>query len=209
MLAARHLTRLAIREIARAVKPGMVEEDAVELAREVLRKMDLAPTWHPVRVRFGPNTTKAMKQASVPGVVLQEQDIFFIDIAPRHAAWEGDGGATFTVGNDAMQAKCARDAQELFHDVRRQWAAFGWSGVRLYEYAQRRAQEMGWELNLELPGHRVSDFPHAAIHTRSLASADFRPSAMRWILEIHLRDPQGRFGAFFEDMLLEERHYGE
>jgi hypothetical protein len=32
---------------------------------------------------------------------------------------------------------------------------------------------------------------------------------MRWILEIHLTDPLGRFGAFFEDMLLEDSYYAE
>lgn len=66
---------------------------------------------------------------------------------------------------------------------------------------------MGWELNLDLPGHRVSDFPHAAIHTGSLADFDASPASMRWILEIHLRDPRSRFGAFFEDMLLEDSDY--
>jgi hypothetical protein len=40
-----------------------------------------------------------------------------------------------------------------------------------------------------------------------LAEFDVKPSAMRWILEIHLRDPQGRFGAFFEDMLLDDSYY--
>jgi hypothetical protein len=36
---------------------------------------------------------------------------------------------------------------------------------------------------------------------------DENPAAMRWILEIHLRDPLGRFGAFFEAMLLDDSHY--
>ena len=72
---------------------------------------------------------------------------------------------------------------------------------------RRQARAMGWELNFDLPGHRVSDFPHAAIHTGSLAELAISPSEMRWILEIHLRDPQGRYGAFFEDMLLDDAHY--
>ena len=59
----------------------------------------------------------------------------------------------------------------------------------------------------DLPGHRVSDFPHAAIYTGSLAEFEASPSAMRWILEIHVRDPKGRFGAFFEDMLLSDDYY--
>jgi hypothetical protein len=30
---------------------------------------------------------------------------------------------------------------------------------------------------------------------------------MRWILEIHLLDPDRRFGAFYEDMLLDDSDY--
>jgi hypothetical protein len=99
-----------------------------------------------------------------------------------------------------------RDAETLFHEVRAVWDQQGLSGRQLYAFAQKTAQAMGWELNFDLPGHRVSDFPHAAIHTGSWPIST-RPSAMRWILEIHLRDPQHRFGAFFEDMLLEDSFY--
>jgi hypothetical protein len=208
MLAARNKTRQAIRDIAARIRPGMVEEDAVALARHVLIDAGMALTWHPTRVRFGRNTLKGMKQASEPGVVLQDDDIFFIDIAPRHESWEGDGGASFPVGNQREHARCARDAELLFHAVRGMWQRQGLSGRELYEYATREAQRMGWMLNPDLPGHRVSDFPHAALHTGSLADYADVPSEMRWILEIHLLDPHGRFGAFFEDMLLDERHYG-
>ena len=53
------------------------------MAKSVLVRSGLALSWHPTRVRFGVNTIKPMKQESEPGVVLQENDIFFIDIAPR------------------------------------------------------------------------------------------------------------------------------
>ena len=207
MIAARQFTRAAIQQIAAAVRPGMVEEDAVEHAKGVLANLGLHRTWHPVRVRFGINTLKAMKQPSVPGVVLKENDIFFVDIAPRYEAWEGDGGASFVVGHDEQLRRCARNAEELFHEVRAAWCRHDWTGARLYEYADQRARQMGWELNFDLPGHRLSDFPHAAIHTGSLAQAAFSPSPTRWVLEIHLRDPERRFGAFFEDLLLDERFY--
>jgi methionyl aminopeptidase len=55
----------------------------------------------------------------------------------------------------------------------------------------------------DLPGHRISDFPHAAIHTGSLAEFAMTPAAMRWILETHLVDPKRRFGAF---MLLHDSY---
>jgi methionyl aminopeptidase len=207
MLLARQKTRQAIRDIAARITPGMVEEDAVALAKGVLVDAGLQLSWHPTRVRFGSNTTKAMKQPSVPGVVLRDTDIFFLDIAPRVEAWEGDGGASFVVGQHAEYERIACDAESLFHEVRGAWSRDGLTGGQLYAYADRTARAMGWELNFDLPGHRVSEFPHAAIHTGSLADFEASPSAMRWILEIHLRDPQQRFGAFFEDMLLGDEYY--
>jgi methionyl aminopeptidase len=207
MLAARNKTREAINEIASRVIPGMVEEDAVEMAKRMLVESGLALSWHPTRVRFGINTIKPMKQASVPGVILQDDDIFFLDIAPRVDAWEGDGGASFVVGRNAEYERCARDAERLFHEVRQVWERNRPTGNALYAFADKTAREMGWELNFDLPGHRVSDFPHATIYTGSLAELDATPSALRWILEIHLRDPQHRFGAFFEDMLLDDEFY--
>lgn len=207
MLLARQKTRRAIKDISALIKPGMVEEDAVELARKTLIESGLVLSWHPIRVRFGSNTIKPMKVSSVPGVVLQENDIFFLDIAPRVDAWEGDGGASFVVGSHAEYERCARDAETLFHEVRHVWSTQNVSGKALYEFADRRARAMGWELNFDLPGHRVSDFPHATIYTGSLAELESSPSAMRWILEIHIRDPKHRFGAFFEDMLLPDQYY--
>jgi methionyl aminopeptidase len=204
---ARAETRRAIATIAAHIRPGMVEEDAVEMARELIRQQGHSLSWHPTRVRFGPNTMKPMKKASAPGVVLGENDIFFIDIAPRVGQCEGDGGASFVVGDAPDYARCAADAEKLFHEVRVFWRERKPTGAQLYEFATRRAREMGWVLNMDLPGHRVSDFPHAAIHTGALADYKETPSSMRWILEIHLTDPEGRFGAFFEDMLLEDGDY--
>lgn len=210
MLLARRKTREAIAAIAARIRAGMLEEDAVAMAKQVLLDMGLALSWHPTRVRFGRNTTKPMKRASEPGVVLQENDIFFLDIAPRVDAWEGDGGATFTVGDGAAQAdyaRCARDAEQLFHRVRAVWQRDGLTGQALYGLADAEARKLGWELNFDLGGHRVSDFPHATIYTGALADADFSPSPMRWILEIHLRHPSLPYGAFFEDMLLDDSYY--
>ena len=207
MLRARLETRKAIAAIAARIRPGMVEEDAVAMARDVIATQGHTLSWHPVRVRFGANTILPMKRSSSPGIELGEDDIFFIDIAPRVEHWEGDGGATFTVGDAPDYVRCAADAERLFHEVREAWKTQDWTGRKLYEFAAQRARDMGWDLDPDLPGHRVSDFPHAALHTGALADYDHAPSSMRWILEIHLLDPQRRFGAFFEDMLLEDSDY--
>lgn len=207
LLRVRAKTREVIQNIAARVKPGMVEEDAVEIAKEVMREAGMQKGWHPTRVRFGRNTIVPMKQPSYPGVVLGENDIFFIDIGPLAENCEGDGGETFVAGHHTDYERCARDAKVLFHEVRKVWAEQKLTGQALYEFADRRAKEMGWELNFDLPGHRLSDFPHAALYTGALADASFCPSAARWMLEIHIRNREKTFGAFYEDLLLEDKFY--
>jgi len=207
MLFVRDRTRRAIHAIAARVTPGMVEEDAVEMAKDLLAGLDMIKGWHDVYVRFGSNTLKTFGAPSDPGVILGENDLFFIDIGPVWQDWEGDGGDTFIVGSNAEMARCAADARKLFHIVRKKWTQTGLSGKGLYDFATAEAEAMGWELNLDLSGHRLSDFPHAAVYDGPLAEIDFRPSPLLWVLEIHIRDRDRKFGAFFEDMLLDDSYF--
>jgi len=207
MLSMRAKTRATINAIAAAVKPGMVEEDAVEMAKDMLAAQDMVRGWHDVYVRFGANTLKTFGADSDPGIVLKDDDIFFIDIGPVWEEWEGDGGDTFVTGNDAEMAKIAADAKTLFHIVRHKWEATSMSGKALYDFAIAEAEAMGWELNMDLSGHRLSDFPHEAIYAGPMADVDFKPSALLWVLEIHIRHPTAGYGAFYEDMLLDDSYF--
>lgn len=208
MFEVRRLTRRAINEIAARVSPGMVEEDAVEMAQDILAGQGMVRGWHDVYVRFGTNTTKTFGQASDPGVILGKDDIFLIDIGPVLEKWEGDGGDTFVTGPDADKARCAGDARKLFHIVRKKWEADGATGRALYEFAAGEARRLGWALNMDLSGHRISEFPHEAHYKGAMADVDFTPSAgPLWVLEIHIRHPTERFGAFYEDMLLDDSYF--
>jgi Xaa-Pro aminopeptidase len=207
MLAVRGITRAAIHEIASRCKPGMVEEDAVEMAKDILAAHGMVQGWHDVYVRFGTNTTKTFGAPSDPGIVLGADDIFLIDIGPVLEKWEGDGGDTFLTGTNPAYAKCAEDARTLFHKVRRKWEKEKVTGKILYDFATAEAAKMGWELNLDLSGHRISDFPHAAVYDGPMNTLDFTPSPLLWVLEIHIRDPGMKFGAFYEDMLLDDSYF--
>jgi hypothetical protein len=81
------------------------------------------------------------------------------------------------------------------------------SGRELYDFATEEAKKMGWELNLDLSGHRLSDFPHAAIYDGPMAEVDFKPSPLLWVLEIHIRHATDGYGAFYEDMLLDDSYF--
>jgi hypothetical protein len=207
MLVVRDMTRAAIHEIASRCKPGMVEEDAVEMARQILADQSMVRGWHDVYVRFGTNTTKTFGAPSDPGIILGADDIFLIDIGPVFEKWEGDGGDTFVTGTNPDYARCAEDARKLFHLVRKKWLAEKTTGIVLYDYATEEAKKMGWELNLDLSGHRISDFPHAAAYDGPMNTVGFTPSPLLWVLEIHIRNADMKFGAFYEDMLLDDTYF--
>jgi hypothetical protein len=207
LLQQRARTNEAVKAIAAAMRPGMLEEQAVALANSLLAGRQMRRGWHKVNLRFGVNTTLHFHTASQPGVVLGENDIFFIDIGPVFENWEGDAGDTFVMGQDAELARCAADARAVFHAARHRWLAGAISGRGLYDFAAAEASRLGWVLNLDMNGHRISDFPHKAIFSGSLAQIDFAPTAGLWVLEIQIRHPTRPFGAFFEDLLLDDSHF--
>ena len=201
MLHARELSMQAVQRIAAQVRPGMTAEQAKVDALETLRGMGMDRIWHPVIIRFGEDTLKRFNERGDPQRVLGERDIFFIDIGPVWRGHEGDAGGTFTVGGDAQMQACADAAHTLWQDVARHWRTNQVSGQALYAYAEQRAASLGWKLNLEIKGHRVSDFPHAIYKAGDLGDFSQCPGVGLWILEIQIAHPTLPFGAFYEDLL--------
>jgi hypothetical protein len=158
--------------------------------------------WHPVLVRFGENTLKTFKQRSDGDPLLADNDIFFIDLGAVWAKHEGDAGATFVCGDDPDMRACADAARAVYGEVEQHWRTTGCAGIALYDYAAQRAQAHGMRLNVDIKGHRVSDFPHAIYRAGDLGDFDATPAAGVWILEIQLAHPTRPFGAFYEDLLV-------
>jgi methionyl aminopeptidase len=203
----RSRTRSAVHVIAHQITPGLSEEQAKELAKETLKDLDMRRGWHHIIVRCGPNTTKDFMERSEPDTILRDNDIFFIDIGPVYADFEGDAGDTFVLGNDPVHLKAQHDVHEIWGIVRTKWFTEQLTGVELYEFATETAQSFGWNLNLDLSGHRLSDYPHSAHYDGSLAEVELAPSAGLWVLEIAIAHPDGTFGAFYEDLLLEDQSF--
>lgn len=201
MLETRARTRDAMKRVASAIAPGMAEADAHELMRQTLKADGMLRGWHGIHVRFGRNTLKNFGEASEPGVVLGANDIFFIDIGPVWQGHEGDAGETFVVGDDPAMQGAARDVKSVFDATSDRWRAEGLSGEALYRFAEQEAARLGWVLNLDMAGHRLSDFPHAVKYDGALIETDYAPSAGLWVLEIQIRHPERPFSAFYEDIL--------
>jgi Xaa-Pro aminopeptidase len=201
MVFARERTWEVVNGVAAMIEPGMRESEAVALCKGVMTELGMERIWHPVIVRFGENTLRTFKQASTGDPRLQQDDIFFIDLGIVWNAHEGDAGATFVVGDDPDMKACADAAKTLFDEVEQHWRATGAAGTALYTFAQERADALGWRLNLDIKGHRVSDFPHAIYKAGDLGDFDRCPDAGLWILEIQLAHPTRPFGAFYEDLL--------
>ena len=199
---ARDKTFEAVNLIASQVTVGMSESQARAMAKDTLTEMGMDRIWHQILVRFGVNTLKKFNEPSDGDPILQANDIFFVDLGVVWDGHEGDAGATFVVGHDTDMQACAAASQQIFTAVKKQWETAHFSGQDLYLFAEQEAEKLGWKLNLEIKGHRVSDFPHAIYRSGDLGDFDQVPDVGLWILEIQIAHPTKPFGAFFEDLLV-------
>lgn len=204
MQRARERSWAALEAIRARMLPGISEDEAKAAAESVFRELGVERIWHQPLIRIGANTTLAFRQPSAPGVRLGEDDIYFIDLGLVFDGHEGDVGATYATGADPGRQACAAAAKALFDDVAGAWRERGLAGQALYAYAEGQAEAMGWRLNHQTKGHRVSDFPHAIYRAGDLGSLDVPPAAGLWILEIQIVHPSEPYGAFYEDLL--DRH---
>ena len=192
----------ALRAMVAQIHPGMRESEALAMGHQVLADMGMDCEWHPLMMRFGENTLKVFSSKNDDDHVLGEDDIYFIDMGPVFQGHEGDVGETFVTGTDPEMARCAADSKALFDRVAAIWRDEKLGGIALYDAAAREAEALGWVLNLDVKGHRVSDYPHRALPPGGqLGSLDHVPTTGLWVLEIQIRHPTRPFGAFYEDLL--------
>ena len=202
MLEMRTRTQDAVQAIAGRIEVGMTEAEAGKEARRTLAALGLRRGWHPIIVRFGANTARAFMDRSEPDIVLGPDDIFFVDIGPIHRGMEGDAGDTFVTGNDPEHHQARADVHAIWHQVRYAWLTEHLSGRALYRLAQRASAARGWRVNMDLAGHRLSEYSHKAYAGGRLAESDIVPSDYRWIFELAIVHPTRPVGAFYEDLLI-------
>ncbi len=86
------------------IVPGKSEreltEEIVKLAKDLF---GIEQYWHKKIVRTGPNTLQPYS-GNPPDLVIQKDDILFLDFGPIFEGWEADLGRTYVIGNPTLLA---------------------------------------------------------------------------------------------------------
>ena len=196
------------------ITPGKYEKD---LNREIFNLafelFGIKKYWHKRIVRTGANTLKPYKE-NPENLIIQNDDILFIDFGPIFDEWEADFGRTYVLGNDQSKHKLRKDISMAWNDCKRYYDSNkSLTGAELYQYALLTAEKYGWEFGGEIAGHLIGHFPHEKlekedktnyIHPENkvmLSEKDKSGNSRDWILEIHFIDRNLKIGGFFEQLM--------
>jgi Xaa-Pro dipeptidase len=196
------------------IRPGAKESEINESIYALAGSMyGISRYWHKRIVRAGPNTL-APYDENPPDLTVGEDDIVFLDFGPVFEEWEADFGRTYVVGNDPLKHKLRRDIEQAFASGKRYFLEHPEiTAAQLYEYAQKLAEQHGWEYGGPIAGHLIGMFPHERIaedkislyvhpqnHLR-MRDPDVSGRKRHWILEIHFVDRARQIGGFYEELL--------
>lgn len=187
-----------------------VEEDIRDLAA---RAFGVEKHWHRRIVRSGPNSITTAGDHP-PVRVIEADDIVYLDLGPVFEGWEADIGKSYALGTDPRKAALVAELPRQFDRLQAHFRAHpDITGAGLYDFAVRSAQDAGWRFGGKIAGHIVSEFAHTQIpgakgltriapaNTDPMSNPDGNGRARHWIGEIHLVDPSGQFGGFYERLL--------
>jgi len=211
---AKALALFAETQARNIIGPGAKESEINEGIYALAESMfGISRYWHKRIVRAGRNTL-APYDENPPDLTVGEDDIVFLDFGPVFEEWEADFGRTYVVGNDPLKHKLRRDIEEAFANGKRYFHEHPEiTAAELYAYAQRLAEQAGWEYGGPIAGHLIGIFPHERIPDDkiTLYVHPKNPNRMRmpdalgherhWIFEIHFVDRTQQIGGFYEELL--------
>ena len=190
-----------LKEISRAINPGISESRAREIASRIFESHKIKKSWHKPYIYFASNTILTFMRKPTEEKILQESDIAYIDIGPIIDGVEGDAGHTLVFGEDAMFLDLKHQSERIFKLAVDFWKESAPSGMELYQYIYKLTNEAGYVFNLNPAGHLIGSFPHKG-WKNGLNTYPHTPEPGYWILEVQIRHPEKPYGAFYEKVLL-------
>lgn len=187
-----------------------LNDDIFNLAYEMY---GIKKYWHKRIVRAGRNTLKPYNE-NPENLIIQEDDILFIDFGPIFDEWEADYGRTYVLGNDELKIKLMNDISLAWNDCKRFFVSKEYiTGAEFFDYAVKMATKYGWEFGGEIAGHLIGHFPHEKLDNEDktnyvhpdndidMHALDKNGDKRDWILEIHFINEEKKIGGFFEQLL--------
>jgi Xaa-Pro aminopeptidase len=149
-----------------------------------------------------------------PDRTIEEDDIVSFDLGIVFADLEADFGRTYVLGNDPEKVRLMNDLAVIFHECQARYLATpSITGRELFSLVCDASTARGWTFGGEHAGHLIGEFPfprERRMEPRNWVRPDnewpmHEPSPngepRHWILEVHLLDPTGTFGGFYEELL--------
>lgn len=84
-----------IDQVAALVRPSMSMADQKTLLQTTQEKLGMPKSWHPPQIRLGINTLLPFGHKGPEDLVLQQRDIYFLDIGAIFDGHEGDPTRAF------------------------------------------------------------------------------------------------------------------
>jgi Xaa-Pro aminopeptidase len=196
------------------IRAGVGERQLSDEIRDLAAEMfGVERHWHKRIVRAGENTLQPYKK-NPPDRTIADDDIVFCDFGPIFDRWEADFGRTFVLGDDERKHALRDDLPRVWAKGREYFDSHpDITGAELFDHVVDLSHDAGWEFGGTIAGHLVGEFPHEKIAGDAIESyiapgsdnpmrrTDRTGRVCHWILEVHLTDPERRFGGFYEELL--------
>jgi Xaa-Pro aminopeptidase len=198
----------------RIIRAGQSEEDISGAIFDLSRsRFGVEKHWHRRVVRSGPHTRLPFRETP-PDRVVEGDDIVSLDLAPVFGSYEADFGRTYVLGDDPAKHRLTTDLELIFRGSRAFYLARPeMTGRELHAHVLGACAARGWGFGGSHAGHLIGAFPLSR-EARDAGKNRIRPDnelpmnapgddgePRHWILEIHLLDPTGAFGGFYEELL--------
>jgi hypothetical protein len=169
--------------------------------------------WHKRIVRAGANTLLPY-QENPQNLVVQADDILFLDFGPIFEDFEADFGRTYVIGNDIHKIKLKNDVEQAWYETKHWFdTQTTLTGAALFSFVEEIAKKYTWTFGGEIAGHLIGKFPHEKLEAQNyglyvhpnnftdMFCPDANGNQRHWILEIHFIDREKQIGGFFEQLL--------
>ncbi len=193
---------------------GISEKELNEKIHDLAQEMfGLKKYWHKRIVRAGVNALCPYRE-NPPNLIIQDDDLVFLDFGPVFEEYEADFGRTCLLGNNADKRRMVSDLATIFRESKEYFSRnTSITGSELYADVVSRSEQRGWLYGGPHAGHLIGAFPHekrlgekddnyiCLENHRSMRDPDINGETRHWILEVHLIDKGRSYGAFYEELL--------